>query len=292
MSGIAAPTGGRFTDRDFDRVVEHVAPRLYRMAVRMCGNPADAEDLVQETLLQAFRKWPQFEGRSEPSTWMYTIASRLCRRRHRRRAGEPRRLESLSDLLPSPSDPLVVLPSALDSPLETHLRKEAERAVGDAIAKLPAHYRLPLVLADIAELSTPQIARVLGLRHATVKTRIHRARLQIRKVLLQRLPTQPAPPPNHDRQVCLDLLRAKQEALDRRATFEVSDQELCVRCRSLFDTLDLGRDVCGVLNQGDLPPSLQALVRTHRVATQESRRKGRVTHPAQRPAQAAKRSAL
>ncbi len=78
---------------DFGEVVARLAPRLFRIAVRMCGRADEAEDLVQDTLLQAFRKWDQFEGRADPATWLYTIAGRLCQRRHRRRAGEPARME-------------------------------------------------------------------------------------------------------------------------------------------------------------------------------------------------------
>jgi RNA polymerase sigma-70 factor (ECF subfamily) len=92
---------GQAASGNFEALAETVAPRLFRIAMRMCRNPADAEDLVQETLLQGFRKWRQFEGRSNPSTWLYTIAARLCQRRHRRRAGEPARVESLSDVVPT-----------------------------------------------------------------------------------------------------------------------------------------------------------------------------------------------
>jgi len=246
--------------RDFAEVAEAAAPRLLRMATRMCGNAADAEDLVQETLLQAFRKWDQFEGRSQPTTWLYTIATRLCQRRHRRRSGEPARVESLSELLPTQADAVLALPTPDDGPLRAHIRKEAERTVAAAIERLPEHFRLPLVLADIAELTTPEIARVLGLKEATVKTRIHRARLLIRRALLEHLPRQTSPLPDHERQVCLDLLQAKQEAFDRRTPFPYSGDALCARCRSLFATLDLGRDVCASLGPKDLPASIRQLL--------------------------------
>lgn len=275
MSGKTVPSGpGGEGSAEFAAVAERVAPRLYRIAVRMCGNPADAEDLVQDTLLQAFRKWQQFQGRSEPSTWMYTIAGRLCQRRHRRRAGEPARMQSLSELLPSPADPLVVLPASADGPVEAHARKEAERAVAEGLRRLPAPFRLPLVLADIAELPSSDIARVLGLKEATVKTRIHRGRLLIRKALMERLPTRPAPPVDHDRQVCLDLLQAKQEALDHHTPFPFSGEELCARCQSLFATLDLGREVCGLLTGDTLPESVQQLIRRQRIEGATARHRG------------------
>jgi RNA polymerase sigma-70 factor (ECF subfamily) len=257
VPGPAAP-GDR---GEFAAVAKTVAPRLYRVALRMCRHREDAEDLVQDTLLQGFRRWDQFEGRANPSTWLYTIAARLCQRRRRRRSGEPARLESLSELLPSPDDPIPALASG-KSPLDEHVRREAERAVGAALATLPPHFRLPLVLADIAELSTPDISRVLGLKEATVKTRIHRARLAVRRALLSRLPSKPAPPPGHDRQVCLDLLAAKQEALDRHMPFPFSGDELCERCRALFQTLDLGRDLCHTVATDELPESLRALIRS------------------------------
>lgn len=251
---------------EFADVAEQLAPRLYRMAVRICGNPTDAEDLVQDTLLQGFRKWGQFEGRADPSTWLYTIAGRICQRRRRRRSGEPRRVESLSDLLPTPADPVVTLPSAEGTPADAQLRREAEETVARALAQLPPNFRLPLVLADIAELTTGEIATVLGLKEATVKTRLHRARLRVRQALLETLPARQAPPPNHDRQVCLDLLAAKQESLDRRVPFPYSNDALCARCRTVFGTLDLGREACASLSTGALPPSLQAFIARQRAA--------------------------
>jgi hypothetical protein len=154
------------------------------------------------------------------------------------------------------------LPAA--SPLDEQLRKDAERIVAEALSQLPSDVRLPLVLADIAELSTAEIARVLGLKEATVKTRVHRARLRLRRALLTRLPAAPAPPPDHDRTVCLDLLKAKLDAMDRRTGFPFSSDALCARCRAVFATLDLGRDACVSLGSGELSPALRALIREHR----------------------------
>jgi len=249
---------------EFAQVAQRTAGRLYRIGLRMCGSAEEAEDLVQDTLLQGFRKWGQFEGRSDPATWLYTIAGRICQRRHRRRAGEPTRVESLSSLLPSPDDPILSLPATGESPLDEQLRKVAEQAVSTALAHLPPDVRLPLVLADIAELSTMEIARILGLKEATVKTRVHRARLRLRRALLDQLPVRPAPPPDHDRQICLDLLQAKQDAMDRRAPFPFSTEELCARCQSVFSALDLGRDTCANLGRGDLPARLRELIERQR----------------------------
>jgi RNA polymerase sigma-70 factor (ECF subfamily) len=232
----------------FEEMAARTRPRLYRTAVGLCRNPDEAQDLVQDTLVQAFRKWDQFEGRSDPTTWLYTIAARLCRRRHRRRAGEPRRLEPLADLIPAAEGPLV--DPALADPHHALAREELRRVVTQAIARLPPAFRLPLVLVDIAELRTADAARVLGLKEATLKTRVHRARLRLRKTLAEHLPKGRTVACRHDRRVCLDLLDAKQQALDRGVPFALSEAELCDRCRSVMATLDLGREVCRTIGRG------------------------------------------
>ena len=238
-------------------LMESDGQKMYGLALKLCRNQAEAEDLVQDTFLQAYRKWDQFEGRSEPTTWLYTIASRLCQRRQRPRSGQPRRLESLTDLLPVGESSIPEIPTDEDSPLDEQLKKEAQEQVEKALAQLPVHLRLPLVLKDIAELSVTQVAEVLGIKPATVKTRVHRARLALRRAMAEVLPKQPSPPPDHPQRVCLDLLSAKQEALDRGAEFPVPRDELCTRCKSLLSTLDLAHDVCSELSLDGLPEELR-----------------------------------
>ncbi len=242
------------------RLLREHGRHVYRMGLSLCGTPQDAEDLVQETFLLAFRHWRQFEGRSKASTWLYSIAVRACRRRKRLRSGEPRHLESLSALLPSGEPRVPDIPSSDDGPIDTQMRREAREAVEQAIADLPRHFRIPLVLKDLAELKVTEVADILGIKRATVKTRVHRARLQLRKRLAERLPKREAPPPDHSRQVCLDLLSTKQEALDRGVAFPLGGQELCSRCASLFATLDLGRDLCHDVGRQELPPELSRLL--------------------------------
>ncbi len=238
---------------DFADVARELWPRLYRTAVGLCRNPDEAQDLVQETLLQAMRKWNQFEGRADPATWLYPIAARLCRRRHRRRAGEPRHLEPLAELLPSADGALVDVSRASD-PHESLSLDQLQRVVLEGIAALPPAFRIPLVLIDIAELKTSEAARILGIKEGTVKTRVHRARLKLRQRLAARLPTLPAVPCRHRRRVCLDLLQAKQDALDRGVPFALSEAELCARCNSVMATLDLGKEICGSIGRRTAMP--------------------------------------
>lgn len=244
------------------RLLDMHGGRLYGLALRLCKNPQDAEDLVQETFLQAFRKWNQFEGRSAPITWLYTIASRVCQRRHRRRAGEPKHLESLEALLPFGESKMTVLPSDEDDSSAQQLRRESRERVGEAIVSLPLAFRLPLVLKEIIGFSMAEVADVLGIKEATVKTRVHRARLRLRQAVEAGLPLKEGPPPLYSKQVCLDLLRAKQEALDRGVEFPRAKEIICERCRTVFATMDLAHEVCSEIGDGQLPETLRKLLLT------------------------------
>lgn len=258
------------------RLFEQYGARLYRLGVRFCGNADEAHDLVQDVFLQAFRSWKQFDGRSSPSTWLYTIAARRCQRRHRRRAGEPASTTSLSSFASSPHDPIVHIASD-SNPFDDAVRQQLQDRVASAVAELPSRIRLPLVLAEIAEVPLKDVAQVLGLKLGTVKSRVHRARLAVRERIAASLPSRPAPASDHAHRFCKDLLLAKQEALDRGVPLLVTDGDLCDRCKSLFATLDLSRDVCRQLAQGEIPPELATVVNVVKstAAVRTKRRKQR-----------------
>lgn len=239
------------------RLFEEHGARLYRLGVRFCGNADEAQDLVQDVFLQAFRSWKQFDGRSSPSTWLYTIAARRCQRRHRRRAGEPASMTSLSSLVPSARNSIA---QNAPDPFDDAAREQLQDRVAAAVAQLPPGIRLPLVLAEIAEIPLKDVAQVLGLKLGTVKSRVHRARVAIRDLVAADQPSR-VTPADHGGRFCLDLLRAKQEALDRGVSFVVKDADLCERCRGVLAALDLTRDACRRLAHGEMPVEVAALTR-------------------------------
>jgi RNA polymerase sigma-70 factor (ECF subfamily) len=233
--------------------MDDYADHIYGLGLRLCDDPEKAQDLVQETFLRALKSWGSFDGRSKPSTWLYTIASRACQRMERRRAGEPRYTSSLDRPRSTGDAQVVDLPASGETPLEWLERKEVVQAVRRAIDGLPIHFRLPLVLKEIEGLSVEDVAKVLGLKPATVKTRLHRARLAVREELSKPLPHRPAEETHESESQCLDLLWAKQEALDRGVDFPIPGEDLCERCRSVFLTLDMADDVCHALGNARLP---------------------------------------
>lgn len=237
--------------------------RLFQLGLRNCRTRAEAQDLVQETMIQALGSWDSFQGRSRASTWLFQIAVRTCRRMHRRRSGEPDRFESLDHFRHGSA-----IPGFHDDgrgeadPGRTLARGEVAERLDAALALIPEDFRISLVLKDIADFSLAEVAAILDVPTATVKTRVHRGRVRLREALeaegaLPALPASGVTP----RQVCMDLLAAKLEAMDRGVPFPFPHGEVCDRCAALFRSMDLAADVCASLGRGSLPEPFRSALR-------------------------------
>lgn len=240
------------------QLFEQHGARVFALARRLCRTHEEAEDLVQEVFLSAHRHWDQFEGRGDASAWLWTIAARACARMHRRRVGEP--LHTLSLDSDDGAFERAELGVADQSSADAAVRAELVERVRGALAELPDEHRVSLVLKDVVGLSVEETAAALGVPAGTVKSRVHRARLALRTALERGLPRRSVPPAAFDRAVCLDLLRTKQEALDRGAVWPVANEIVCERCNAVFGTLDLAQDLCRELGKGPLPGELAARV--------------------------------
>jgi RNA polymerase sigma-70 factor, ECF subfamily len=243
----------------FAALFDHEGPRVHALARRLCRG-RDADDLVQETFLDAFRALDQLADPANPRPWLFAIAHRACMRMRRRRAGEPEHLESFDELLPTPRLTIPDVDALAADPHRDRLRAEAREIVERGLAELPESFRLPLLLADVAELKLAEIAAILDIEEATVKTRIHRARLKLRAILAAGLPQRDAPPARHSRDACLDLLRARLAAFDQGVEFPFSKAAMCERCQSVFATLDLAASVCASLERDRIPERLRTRI--------------------------------
>jgi len=246
------------------RLVDEHGPRLYSLGMRLCGNRSDAEDMVQDVFLQAYRKWHTFRGDSEPGTWLYSIAARSCKARMRRKGGIDKRMPAMSQLMPWRETNVAAIPVAErdgeSAPVKASIRKEAEEAVHRAIMSLPENFRVPLILKEMLELPVEDVARALNIKPETVKTRVHRARLLLRNAMMKRVPKRGAPEPAYDKQVCLDLLRAKLDAMDHGRGFPIGQDVMCERCRSVFAELDLAQSACASMADGEMPASMRKAI--------------------------------
>jgi RNA polymerase sigma-70 factor (ECF subfamily) len=245
-------------------LVERFGPRLYALGARLCGNAADAQDLVQDVFLQAFRKWHTYRGDASPGTWLYTIAARSCRARMKRKSRHHRRMPAASQLLPWKETTNLDIPISEEdsSPIRAAIQNESAEAVHQAILQLPENFRVPLVLKEMLELSLDEVGEALNIRPETVKTRVHRARLMLRQALMRKrsLPKRAAKQPAYEKQVCLDLLRAKLDAMDQGRGFPIPQRVVCERCQSVFAELDLAQTACARLAEGKLPTKLRAAI--------------------------------
>ncbi|MDF1839574.1 MAG: RNA polymerase sigma factor [Planctomycetota bacterium] len=253
-------TGSEPRAQALPQLVEQEGPRLHALARRFCPSREDAEDLVQEVFLTAFRTWDQFRGDSKVSTWLYTIASRACMKMQRKKVGEPDDLDSLDDLLPKGELRMATVPGPDGDPLSDQVRAEGRMAVQQAIADLPESFRMPIVLREIVGLSLADIGGILQIPEATVKTRLHRARLKLRQALVENLPVREVPPFNLEKAICLDLLEAKQTSLDLGLTFDFPPGVFCERCSEVFRTMDLTQQFCSIAPGEEWPAELGRLV--------------------------------
>src|SRR6187200_1329635 len=171
----------------FDTLYREHVDLVYRYAHRLCGEDEAAKDLVQETFLNAYRGLRQFRGDAKISTWLYTIASRACLRMRRRRKGAPERELSLEEFIPT-SDGEFRLQIPIDglSPEAALHNKQLREALDAAINQLPKKYKMVLVLRDMEGLSAKEVGAIMGLNERAVKSRLHRARLFVRRQLSAR----------------------------------------------------------------------------------------------------------
>ena len=228
--------------------------RIYRFGMKMCGHPEDAEDVLQETLLAAARSLREFRGGSSLSTWLYTIARSFCIKKRRKSKFAPAQEESLEL---EPADPGVPLDEAAAG-------LEIRTALEQAIAALDSGQREVLVLRDVEGLKATEVAEVLGIGVAAVKSRLHRARLRVREQLVPVLET--AVPSTRAPGTCPDVLELYSKHLEGEIDADLCAEmerhiERCPRCRGTCDSLKETLALCQELPAVPVPADVQDSVR-------------------------------
>lgn len=144
----------------------------------MVRNPEDAEDVLQDTFLRAYRGIKSFRGHSTFSTWIYRITANSALMRLRKKQLPMVSIEDADE-----RETPVNIADWSPGPVEQLLNQELQRVMDEAIEALPAEFRQVFVLRDIEEISNAEVAEILDLSVATVKSRLHRARLKVRNRL-------------------------------------------------------------------------------------------------------------
>jgi RNA polymerase sigma-70 factor (ECF subfamily) len=173
-------------DRDaMEQLLTRAQEVAYRFSLLVCGHPEDAEDVMQDALLKTYQYVSRIEEPDAFRTWLYTTVRNACLMKRRRHVGEPSHFVSLEHGIPSTdgtTTPIDVVDQArpaderlIDAWMDDRLRH--------ALRKLPPSYRMIVVMREMEGLSTREVATVTGISEANVKTRLHRARLMLRRHL-------------------------------------------------------------------------------------------------------------
>lgn len=167
---------------EFARLMDIYSAPIYRLGLKMLGNAQDAEDVLQNTFLNALTHLSNFEGRSSVSTWLYRIAANESLMQIRRKKSNI----SIEDMQSEDADDDVMPATFIDwsiLPENELLTGEGKTAIDAAIKKLPESLRVVFILRDIEDVSIKETAEILNLTEANVKTRLLRARMALRERL-------------------------------------------------------------------------------------------------------------
>jgi RNA polymerase sigma-70 factor (ECF subfamily) len=160
---------------------------VYSFSMKVCGHPEDAEDTMQEVLSRSLGHMAKIQDPQALAVWLYTVTRNRCWRMRRKGASAPRHMLSLDALMPDETELGRMLQDAAESPEGNLLHAEQHHLLHQAVLRIPVQLRIVLVLHDMEELTTEQVGQILNLQPGTVRVRLHRARLSVRKEMSKRL---------------------------------------------------------------------------------------------------------
>jgi len=231
---------------------------VFSFSMKVCGQRQDAEDTMQEVLLKSVLDLPKFASPRALMVWLYKVAKTRCLMSRRRSKFAPKEALSLEELMPDRLDLQLLSGRAPGTPETALVRRENATRLRQAVQKLPPEYRLILVLHDMEELSAADIAEITGLRPGTIRVRLHRARMFVRKDLVrqerqrtrQQRAEHAAPIPGHTRQrsckkMFAELSNYLDEHLDDGLCAELEKHlEGCEPCKAFLASLEETIEAC------------------------------------------------
>jgi RNA polymerase sigma-70 factor (ECF subfamily) len=237
------------------------APAIYRFGVKMCRDPEDAKDVLQDTLLAAARGIREFRGASSLSTWLYTVARSFCIKKRRSSKFAPTDTVSLDD-----RDGALEARAPGKAPDEAAADRELSALLESAIRALEPASREVLVLRDVEGLTAPEVAEVLGVSVDAVKSRLHRARAEVRSKLEDRLPSAERASHRPAGAGCPDVVALFSRFLEGEigapeCEAMQSHVATCKRCNAACESLKHTLALCRSEPRGEVPPDVQELVR-------------------------------
>jgi RNA polymerase sigma-70 factor (ECF subfamily) len=270
---------------------------IFSFSMKVCGQRQDAEDTMQEVLLKSVPNLPKFDNAKALMVWLYKVAKNRCLMSRRRSKYAPKEDLSLDELMPDRRELQKLSGNPDGTPEASLLRSENTKRLRQAVQKLPAEYRLILVLHDMEELSDGDIAEITGLRLGTIRVRLHRARLFIRKALVKQdqhrmrrqttklsrgiqLPAQPRQ--RRCKEMFAELSNYLDDELDDSLCEELEKHmDGCEPCKAFLSSLEKSIQQCHMAPNESPDPRIAARLRQELMAEyQELMRKQASRRPA------------
>ncbi|MCL2660682.1 MAG: sigma-70 family RNA polymerase sigma factor [Acidobacteriaceae bacterium] len=281
------------TPETVEEAIRLLQNTVFSFSMKLCGHRQDAEDTMQEVLFRSLKHLGKLESADALAAWLYTVARNRCRRMRRGHSEEKEKKLSLDELVPG-SEELGLLLSARAGPEDTAIYGEEHHLLQQAILRIPASLRMVLVLHDMEELTTEQIGKILDLQTGTVRVRLHRARLAVRKEmsrLLRGIPEKRNPekrtgkkPTTSQRPAeCRKLFANLSEYLDGRVEPRTCEQMQthigkCPACIAFLKDLRAAIDRCRAFNTAcdpDVAQRMRALMTQEYLRLLDHGKKGR-----------------
>jgi RNA polymerase sigma-70 factor (ECF subfamily) len=241
-----------------EALLERHQGAIWRFGMKMCRDPEDAKDVLQETMLAAARTARDFRGTSRVSTWLFAIARSFCIKKRRRSKFAPDEPVSLDERSERAADVAASAPA----PDEVASSRELSAALDRALGELEPSQHEVLILRDVEGLSAAEVAEVLGLSIDAVKSRFHRARVALRERLSPWLVPEVAPTATCPEIVPLFSRYLEGEIGPRECASMQEHVENCPRCRGACDALKQTLALCRAnASSGNVPRDVQQLVR-------------------------------
>jgi len=251
---------------EVEKAIELLQNTVFSFSMKVCGHREDAEDTMQEVLYRSLRHLVRIDDPSALAVWLYTVTRNRCWRMRRRSAHAGKQV-SLDELMPGQPELARLLQDSAPGPEERAVKSAEQDLLQRAVLRLPPQLRIVLVLHDMEELDTGELAAILGLKPGTVRVRLHRARLLLRQEFSRltqtrqrvRGPAKRAGRPTKPikgksavstrTQQCRDLFRNLSEYLDGRVETPTCDLmrehiEACPACVAFIRDLQASIDRC------------------------------------------------
>jgi RNA polymerase sigma-70 factor (ECF subfamily) len=279
----------RKDEKSLEQALELLQNTIFSFSMNVCGQRQDAEDTMQEVLVQSISKLPKFENPKALVVWLYKVAKSRCLMSRRKSKFAPKEALSLDELMPDRRElaKLAAMPDA--TPESAVLRRENAKRLRDAVQKLPPDHRLVLVLHDMEDLSDQEIAEITGLEPGTIRVRLHRARLFVRKELANRKQATAAPPlmlvaglaAQARSGKCKQLFAELSDYLDDKLDDSLCDElekhlRGCEPCEAFLGDLERSIEQCRTAQNAAPDPIRAAKIRRELLAQYEQTMKGAI----------------